>query len=219
MLFSTENAERLVRLVMRPRLRWSERVRGRALVAAYNTLRTEARKAKDRGFADSYVLLNAGLYLIVAERDVHAMKIDALTHPDNWTRQLAARVILLTIHELLLNKVTGNSLRNALKHLNASEELMDETNACLRALRKAQEKAAKQYAVIRNAAIAHRDADALRQCDLIEGLDVMKTLETASEFYRAAERFTSVLIRLLTETTSFTSLLGQWMRSQIERDA
>jgi hypothetical protein len=44
-------------------------------------------------------LFNIGLYLLIAHKDIQAIKIDALTHPDEWTRKLLARIILLTIFE------------------------------------------------------------------------------------------------------------------------
>jgi hypothetical protein len=41
---------------------------------------------------------------------IQAIKIDALTHPDEWTRKLQARVILLTIYEWDADEVSGRAL-------------------------------------------------------------------------------------------------------------
>jgi hypothetical protein len=56
-------------------------------------------KCKRNNCESLVVILNIGLFFIVAEKDIQAVSIDAMTHPDPWIQRLSARVILLTIHE------------------------------------------------------------------------------------------------------------------------
>jgi hypothetical protein len=51
---------------------------------------------------------------LIADRDIQAVKTDTLTHPDEWTRKLNPRNILLTIHEWDADKVCGRELMNAM---------------------------------------------------------------------------------------------------------
>ena len=93
-------ALRFARRVSRPRLKWGERKRRRALASAFDEVVRQAAKSRQHNFEASTVVFNLALFFLIAERDVQALKIDALTHPDAWQRSLCARVILLTIHEL-----------------------------------------------------------------------------------------------------------------------
>lgn len=93
---------------MRRVLQLNERQREKALIGALSEVAKQAAKSRKGPFGSSVVLLNLALFFLIAERDIQAVKIDALTHPDPWRRSLCARIILLTIHELDLNKIAGN---------------------------------------------------------------------------------------------------------------
>lgn len=102
------------RKMSRPRLQWNERKRKKALASALETVAVEATRARRNGLEAAAAVLNLALFFLIAERDIQAVKIDALTHSDLWQRSLCARVMLLTIHELDLDKVSGNGLRQLL---------------------------------------------------------------------------------------------------------
>ncbi len=104
-----------------------------------------------------------GLYFLIAERDIQAIKIDALTHPDEWTRKLLTRTILLIMYELDFDKVSGANLRIALQDINAPKELKAEITSALQKIRGARENIVKQYKPLRDNILAHRDADGLTQ--------------------------------------------------------
>ncbi len=86
-------AQTFARRLSRPRLQWSERKRKDALASALETLALEAARARRLGFEANTTIQNLGLIFLIAERDMQAVKIDALTHSDSWKRGLAARVI------------------------------------------------------------------------------------------------------------------------------
>lgn len=202
-------AQALARRISRLRLQWSERSRKAALVSALETFAIEAAKARRLGLEASTIVLNLGLFFLIAERDIQAVKIDALTHPDAWTRGLAARVMLLTIHELDIDKVAGNKLRQALDDGKIPEPLRQQVTDAMRDIRKAQARAQRQFAYLRNSTIAHRDPDAIRQHRDIVELDGLEVTKVAVDFYTGTRKFIEMIPRLLAQLYSLKGILGQ----------
>ncbi len=209
-------AQALARRLSRPRLQWSEKRRKEALVSALETLALEAARARRLGFEANTVILNLGLFFLIAERDIQAVKIDALTHPDSWTRGLAARVLLLTIHELDIDKVAGNKLRLALDDGATPEDLRQEVTEAMRAIRKAQSRAQRRFAYLRNSTIAHRDPDAIRQYRDIVEIDGIEVTKVAAEFYAGTSRFIEMIPKLLIHLSTWPGMIGQ-LEAQVER--
>jgi hypothetical protein len=212
-----KGAHRLARIYMRWRLPRSERARGRALEEAFNTIKDQAIKLEHARYKASSTIMNIALFFMLAERDVFILKIDALTHPDEWTRKLYARVILLTIHELDLDKVSGRQLREALETIGASEELRKEAYQALRDLRTVQNKARKEFNLLRNATIGHRDSDALFQYRAIRNLKTEHVFAIAGEFYAGAKRFIDLVPRLMLESGNLAALLRQYVQSDKDK--
>lgn len=203
----------IARIVVRRRLPWIERKRQKALEDAFETIKSLAIKSehgKMRGFS---TLINVGLYLLIAQRDIQAAKIDALTHPDEWTRRLCARVILLTIYEWDADNVSGRSLQEAFDLMLIPDELRREANSTLRELRKIRERATKKFSLVRNATIAHREPNALIQYRAIRDLNVQDVFDTAIDFFAEIETFMSVLTRLINAGNTLPSFLKQWSAS------
>jgi len=155
-------------------------------------------------------LFNIGFYLLLAERDIQAVKIDALTHPDEWTRKLHARIILLTIYEWDADKVSGRALKDALDTIQVSEELRGQAIDALRSLRVVQRKVTKQFGFIRNATIGHRDPNALVQYRAIRDLRTNDVMAVAAEFYAGVDQFMAVMTKLMAASGTFPALLRQW---------
>lgn len=203
-------AQRWARAISRWRLPRAERQRKAALTSAFETFKSQAIKHESGSFPGLSVLFNIGLYLLIADRDIQALKIDALTHPDEWTRKLHARIILLTIYEWDADKITGRQLKQAMELMLIPDDLQREAVECIRALRLIQRKANKQFGHIRNAAIAHRDPNALTQYRAIRDLNVNDVFALANEFFEAVERFVNVQTRLLLAANNLSSFLNQW---------
>jgi hypothetical protein len=205
-------AERLARAFVRVKLRHShsERERRAALEKAFETVKYFAIRNENGKFRALSTLFNIALYLLIADRDIQAVKIDALTHPDEWTRKLNARVILLTIYEWDADRVAGRELRSALELMLIPDDLRREAIDLLRSLRVTQRKAAKQFSFIRNAAIAHRDPNALVQYRAIRNLKVEEVMAIGVEFFAVAEKFTNLLTRLMNAGNTLPSFVNQW---------
>lgn len=199
----------LARRMSRPRLQLSERKRKKALASALQTVAEAATRARRNGFHALTTVLNLGLFFLIAERDIQAVKIDALTHPEAWQRSLCARVILLTIHELDLDKVAGSALRQALHDADVPEPLRKEVAEAMRTIRRAQDKAQRQFANLRNSTIAHRDSDAIKQYRDITDIDSLEVTKIATVFYEGTHHFMDVMPKLLTHLVTFSSMLKQ----------
>lgn len=199
----------VARRIARRRMMRSERKRASALAGALEACAREALRARRMGLESSETVFNLALFFLVAERDIQIMKVDALTHPDAWTRSLCARVILLTIHELDLDKAGGTRLRQALDDTAAPAALRQDLTAALRSIRAAQQRAQRQFAELRHSTIAHRDADAITQYRRIGDIEGLAVLATAAEFYAGTHAFLQVMPRVLSHVGGMSGLVSQ----------
>lgn len=203
-------AEKLSRAYMRRKLRWTEREKVRALEAAFEeTLRAALRN--ENGWAKAVnILLNVGLYMLIANRDIQSVKIDALTHPSEWSRKVNARVVLLTIYEWDVDKVCGRDLREAMDMIRPPAELRKQVELSLRRFRKIHGKAKKNFSPIRNTTIAHRDGNALAQYRAIKDMDTAEVLSIAGDFFGEVNRFIPLLSLLLLAGNNLDTLMRQY---------
>jgi hypothetical protein len=207
-------AQRFARAIARWRLPRNERERRKALASAFETIKTQAIRHENGKLVGLSTLFNIALYLLIAERDIQSVKIEALTHPDEWTSKLHARIILLTIYEWDADKVAGRQLKHAMELMLIPDDLRREAIDCLRTLRIVQRKANKQFSFVRNAAIAHRDPNALVQYRAIRDLNVEAVMELGAEFFAAVEVFVSVQTKLLTAGNNLQSFFNQWSATE-----
>ena len=207
-------AHTISRAYMRLKLPISERNRRKALERAFETIKYYAIKNENGRFRGTSVIFNMALYLLIADRDIQAVKIDALTHPNEWNRKLNARIILLTIYEWDADKVTGRALRDALDSLMIPDDLKSQAVAVLRGLRLVQRRVTKNFSFVRNATIAHRDPNALAQYRAIRDLKIDEVMAIAVEFFDAVEQFMAVLTQILLAGNSVQSYLRQWTESE-----
>ncbi|MDH2340992.1 hypothetical protein [Bradyrhizobium sp. SSUT77] len=210
-------AKAIARAYMRWRLPIAERRRRKALIKTFQTVKHYAIKSENGRFRGSSILFNIGLYLLIADRDIQAIKLEALTHPDEWTRKLSARIILITIYEWDADKVSGRAFKEALDIMGIPDDLKARAIEALRTLRLVQRKVTKHFSFLRNATIGHRDADALAQYRAIRNLRVEDVMAIAVEFFAATEEFVDVLTQIMLASSSFHSYLRQWMESEKPR--
>lgn len=205
--------EGTVRLFLRVKLIFQERKRSKALESALETTIKEFRKLNSSKFEELKIFSNLSLFFLIAEKDIQSVKIDALSHPDKWKRNLSLRVMLLIIHEWDMAKVApANKLNEAYVTADISQGIRDEMTKSLRKINKAHLKAKKLLSQARHATIAHRDADAMLQYELISNLDTMETMKIAASFYEGADLFIQTLPKLMLEAGSFPSLIKQYSK-------
>jgi hypothetical protein len=209
--------KRIARRIARRRMIKSEKPRMEALRATLDTVANETARARRHGFEAMTTVLNLSLFFLIAERDIQELKVDALTHPDAWRRSLCSRVILLTIHELDMDKVAGGKLRLALEDAKIPKPLAQRVRNALEEVRLLQKKAQSEFSQLRNSTIAHRDADALKQYRDIRLIEPLEIGRVAAEFYSGIHELTSALLELISHMGSMKSILGQWMSAERRR--
>jgi hypothetical protein len=208
------HVERALRLYLRIKLTFQEKKRSVALTSALNTTIKELKKLNTDKFESFKIFLNLSLFFLIAEKDIQAVKIDALSHPDAWKRNLSLRVMLLVIHEWDMAKAApANKLKEAFETAGISQELRDEMKEAFRKINKAHSKAKQLLSHSRNATIGHRDGDALLQYETITKLDAMETMNVAASFYEGADLFVKTLPKVMLEAGSIPSLLKQYSRN------
>lgn len=203
--------EGAVRYCLRIKLVIRERRRSAALTDALNAAVENFKKSKSAiHFESLKIFFNLSLFFLLAEKDIQAVKIDALTHADEWKRNLSLRIILLVIHEWDMAKVApANKLKEAYKIAGISEDLIKEMNLAFRKINKAHARAKQLLSSARHATIAHRDTDAMLQYEMIMKIDPLSTMEVAASFYEGADLFVEVLPKVMLEASSTYSLLKQ----------
>lgn len=206
--------ERVSRVYLRIKLTLSERKRLKALRYTLDTFVEESRRVQKTEFNSIKQIFNIALFFLLAERDIQAVKIDALTHPDPWKRNLCLRVILLTMHEWDMSKVApANKMNMIYENAGISRELRTKMSLALRQMNKAQSRAKKMLANIRHSTIAHRDANALEQYRTIVNLDTIKTMKILTPFYEAVELYNEAFLQLMNESSRPAALLKQYSKN------
>ncbi len=207
--------EGAIRYCLRIKLVIRERRRSAALTDALNATVENFKKSKSAiHFEPLKIFFNLSLFFLLAEKDIQAVKIDALTHADEWKRNLSLRIILLVIHEWDMAKAApANKLKDAYKVAGISEDLIKEMNLAFRKINKAHARAKQLLSSARHITIAHRDADAMLQYEMIMKIDPLSTMEVASSFYEGADLFVKVLPKVMLEASSTHSLLKQFRGS------
>lgn len=205
----TDFLQRLVLSLSRVRLTLKERKVTQATNATFAEIVKQATKFENSQFESNKVFFNIALYFLIAEKDIQAVKIDALTHRDFWKRQLSLRVILLTIHEWDMDKVAGRKLKNAMQISGVPKEIQLEMENSLRDVRKAQHHAKNILSNARNATIAHRDPDALKQYKMIKDLDSKLVCQVSGEFYAASHKFMAAMTKVILTGGSMQGLFNQ----------
>src|SRR5690606_2723622 len=110
---------------------------------------------------------NIGLYFLLAERDIQALKADAFAHPNETKRNIALRALLLTIYEWDMGKVTGRRMQFIYESTGMSDSSKSLVVNALKSLKKARKDIENEVSEARHNTIAHREADALRQYEII----------------------------------------------------
>jgi hypothetical protein len=211
--FTRPYIENTVRLYLRVKLTLQERKRSAALTSALSTTIKEFKKVNSSSLEPLKIFFNLSLFFLIAEKDIQAVKVDALSHADPWKRNLSLRIMLLVIHEWDMAKVApANKLREAYDAAGISQELREEMTEAFRKIKKAHSKAKQLLAHARHSTIAHRDADAMLQYETIIKLDAMKTMSVAVSFYEGADLFVKTLPKVMLEASSMHSLLKQYSR-------
>jgi hypothetical protein len=176
---------------------------------AIETTVFEYRKIDESMFPASKPFFNIGLFFLLAARDVQALKADAFAHPNKTKRNVALRALLLTIYEWDMGKVTGRKMHFIYETTGLSDASKNGIVLALKELKKARKDVESQFSEARHNAIAHREANALRQYEIISDLEIMQFKVVLKKFFNASDLLLSSLVPAMLEIGSTKSLFNQ----------
>jgi len=181
----------------------------KAINTAIETTVKQYRNTNEEHFPATKQFFNIGLYFLLAERDIQALKADAFAHPNETKRNIALRALLLTVYEWDMGKVTGRRMNFIYETTGLSEKNKKAVVDSLKELKQARKGVEKKLSETRHNTIAHRDADAMRQYKIISNLEVMDFTPVLTEFYAASDKLLKAMISALYEISTMKSLLHQ----------
>lgn len=171
-------------------------------VKQYKTINEDLFPASKRFF-------NIALYFLLAERDVQALKADAFAHPNETKRNIALRALLLTIYEWDMGKVTGRRMQFIYESTGLSDSTKDKLVTALKGLKQARKAIENEMSEARHNTIAHREADAFRQHEIISQLNIMRFSLSLTKFYEASDALLKALVEAMLEIGTMKSLFHQ----------
>jgi hypothetical protein len=169
----------------------------------------EYKRINEDLFPASKQFINIGLYFLLAERDIQALKADAFAHPNETKRNIALRALLLTIYEWDMGKVTGRKMQFIYESTGLSESTKGRLVSALKSLKQARKAIENEMSEARHNAIAHREADAFRQYQIISDLSIMRFSLSLTKFYEASDVLLKSLVEAMLEIGTMKSLFHQ----------
>lgn len=170
---------------------------------------TQLKKVDGAYYPATKEFFNIGLYFLLAERDIQAVKADAFANPNKTKRNIALRTLLLTIYEWDMGKVTGRRMQFIYEATGLSEETKSSVIKALKELRKARREIERQVAETRHNAIAHRLSDAMKQFDIIKDLEIMQFSPALTKLYLASDKLLKAMVNAMLEMSSEKNLFQQ----------
>lgn len=169
----------------------------------------EYKRVNEDLFPATKQFFNIGLYFLLAERDIQALKADAFAHPNETKRNIALRALLLTIYEWDMGKVTGKRMQFIYESTGLSDSSKSMVVNALKSLKKARKSIENEISEARHNTIAHREADALRQHEIISELKIMDFSIALTSFYEASDALLKSLVKAMLEIGTMKSLFHQ----------
>ncbi|HCH3682894.1 TPA: hypothetical protein NKU97_004651 [Vibrio parahaemolyticus] len=190
------------------------KLKDKAINNAIETAVREYRKIDDSLFPATKQFFNIGLFFLLAERDIQALKVDAFSHPNETRRNIALRTLILTIYEWDMGKVTGRKMYFIYEATGLSEATKSQVVSALKELKKARKVVESQFSETRHNTIAHREKEAIKQYEIISDLDVMKFSEALTMFYKASDSLLKALTVAMLEIGSPKNVMYQVFNSK-----
>lgn len=184
-------------------------VKDRVICKSLKETVKQYRRINEELFPGSKRFFNIALYFLLAERDVQALKADAFAHPNETKRNIALRALLLTIYEWDMGKVTGRKMQFIYESTGLSDSTKGQLVTALKGLKQARKAIENEMSEARHNTIAHREADAYRQYEIISELNIMRFSLSLTKFYEASDALLKALVDAMLEIGTMKSLFHQ----------
>jgi hypothetical protein len=189
--------ERVLLLPVRLRHRHRARPKHKGRQAAIATTTNTLRRAGDIRAESIRTVFNVSLYLLLLDQDLADFTDDLVNAIGDRRRRFIAKHEAVLLYESAENlpKLLGKEFRSAVRAIGAADEVMSRLNAVSSDLNSFWKDNRAFLGAIRNAVAAHREHDALRYIEILNGLEPLDVMRRAAAFSDRLER----LIRVLTE--------------------
>lgn len=184
-------------------------IKDKVINNSIETTLKEYKRINEDLFPASKRFFNIGLYFLLAERDVQALKADAFAHPNETKRNIALRALLLTIYEWDMGKVTGRRMQFIYESTGLSDSPKGRLVSALKGLKQARKAIENEMSEARHNTIAHREADAFRQYEIISELNIIRFSLSLTKFYEASDELLKSLVEAMLEIGTMKSLFHQ----------
>jgi len=193
--------------------RWRNRNRQKISEDAIAAVRALLEEAHNCG-SDNYVAVhNVGLYILLLERDLSAYSALLFYSKTNWHRQFAARgmaVLLFEVGEDIL-QLLGKDYYHCLTDLGLGQPWHDELRCIKSGFNQFWREHRKFLKDVRNYVGAHREKDALKQIEFLDGLDPVEVYKLGASFSEPLNDFVKFQIKL----TQYTKHPGVMLKEAI----
>jgi hypothetical protein len=163
----------------------SENRRIAAIENAIATIREHIVKTRARKMTNYQRVHNVALYLALFERDVAILRTEAAFSTPGWKQNFVARQLAILLYEASHDMVDilGKDFRHNLQSISRDSEIVSRLNGISKQFNAFKNDNQELLHTLRNFVGAHRDRDAEKQLQIIEGVDLLQILKLAERFY------------------------------------
>jgi hypothetical protein len=145
----------------------------RELAAGIESCKAVYRQSVAKGDRHMAAVQNLLLSTILYNRDLSCVLEDAEDPASEYHRNLLARLMVLTVDECFVKMpgLIGRPIRDAFADWGLSAERTDALAVCGKKLTEIKRLYEPESSVLRDNVIGHRDADAVTQAEMMDGID------------------------------------------------
>lgn len=178
--------------------RWQNRNRQKISEGTIASVRALLEEARNCGSKNFDAVHNAGLYILLLERDLSAYNELLFLSKSPWHRQFAARGMAVLLYEGCedILELLGKHYRESLKDLGLGQPWFQELNRISSGFNSFKQKHFQFLKEVRNYVGAHREKDALVQIKFLDGLDPLEVWRLGAAFSTPLRDFVKFQIKL-----------------------
>jgi hypothetical protein len=144
-------------------------------------------------------IYNISGFINIVSYDLKIISRDLALSTKDWQKKLYARQAYLTIYESMddLLEMCGKKLREEIKLLNDSDDLLKQLNIVIGKLNTFKSKYQTLLSDIRHNAIGHREKDMLKQLNHIKSINWVDSINLVSEYDSIIPELSSLCLVLM----------------------
>lgn len=197
--------EALLQILLIPK-RWKFRRKRkgtrRASYSLIASLRARCEEVKRAESETYFGIYNAGLFVVLLDRDISTYNESILFARSQWHRQFHARNLAVLLYEAAedLPELLGKIYRSWLVDLELGQDWLDALGRITKQISHFKKSHNSFLNDVRNYVGAHRDHNALSQASMLDGLDPLAIYELAGELWvpvRALADYNTKLLKYM----------------------